>query len=143
MYAVASAPWVFTNCTLASDYQYEAFKMQGMQARILMSEALQLGLDVSTIGCIDDSFHMSTEKQMEFKRMAFEYFGDDAFADYGVTSLDNYFKPSLSVCIGKGLPYKQGEKPSDFFDERGGKRVHLGPKEKRSKNGMIFPKNRR
>lgn len=137
MYAVSSAPYVFLNCVLEAFSDYEAFKMQGIQGGVLLTESLKMGYDCSLIGCKDHDFFKDKDRFDQFKNLVFDHFGMSEFEKYGVTGVDSRLHPSLCVCVGTGLPYKNEKNYLNNYELREEKRVYLGGKPKRKMSGVI------
>lgn len=137
MLPILTAPYIFLSCVYhpSTVVHVDQVRNVGLHAGVILSEALQLGLDVSTIGCLD-GIHKSKnklKKQKKFQKLLIDNFKKENIESFLMRDIEEcVIFPNLAVCIGHGEPLtnKTFTKVNDFA-------VVTGQKIKKNKSNLI------
>lgn len=109
MLPIVNAPYVFLAYVYDTGKEINKKRIStniGFHAGALLSESINMGLDVSQIGCnqgVSEKFTPNYEYNLtECKKIFENRFTESEF------DLQNLLWPDLTICVGKGLPTKNG-----------------------------------
>jgi hypothetical protein len=130
MLPIKSAPYVFLSVisdkVAKGDDKPTQHHNVGLHAGVLLSEALNMDLNVSCIRCTEGR---SQTNHKEFNERLINYIDKEKLKKYLPKRAELHelaFSPSIAVCIGKGLPLR-----SQPIEKRDGYKVFTGRKKRK------------
>lgn len=137
MLPILTAPYIFLSCVYHPSTVEHADQVRnvGLHAGVILSEALQLGLDVSTIGCLDGIYKSQNKlkKEKKFRKLLKDNFKKENIEKFLSKEMSECkIFPNLAVCVGNGNPLSNVKysKIDDFT-------VFTGQKLKKSYTNLI------
>jgi hypothetical protein len=137
MLPVLTAPYIFMSCVYhpAGVEFHDQNRNIGIHAGVILSESLRLGLDVSTIACLD-GLHKSKKrdkKKKQVQKLIVNHVGKQYIQRYLSKDLDqSLIFPSLLVCVGKAKPLT-----NYLYKKVDGFTVCTGQKQKKALSNLI------